>query len=374
MMLKDNNIDPPLLNVGFGAITGEPFFGNSITATTPNSKKNANSISTTALNGAALNSPEGAKLIGRTPRSSHKIVTPLRKQSSSFLVASLESLFTDSQGISEQIAKITTLSNNSTNNQSSGEVKTPTVNSFASRCSVDSLSLSDPSLLQSYVQKSLESSAIGLESPFKRASPNNTLSSCPSSAMKNSLYNTPLKSKQSRSHDFSELPSQQRLKKRRSSILAQEEGEYLDSLCASDAEDRNLILSDLSHFKDNEADDLVSDIITIEAKNTGKITQELGYFEKMTADDNLGEFDCFNDSKATTTLSWTGKRTVSQNFNIPSAKEYQDGSKPPFSYASLIAQAIISSPKHKLALNNIYTWVMDTYPYYRLQSCGWQVN
>ena len=192
--------------------------------------------------------------------------------------------------------------------------------------------------------------------------------------MKNSLYNTPLKSKQSRSHDFSELPSQQRLKKRRSSILAQEEGEYLDSLCASDAEDRNLILSDLSHFKDNEADDLVSDIITIEAKNTGKITQELGYLKKMTADDNLGEFDCFNDSKATTTLSWTGKRTVSQNFNIPSAKEFQDGSKPPFSYASLIAQAIISSPKHKLALNNIYTWVMDTYPYYRLQSCGWQVN
>lgn len=361
-MLKDCNIDPPLAVPSFGANSKEAdavesIFGN---AALPNSQNHAKSINSTT-NSAAFDSPEGIKATtsSRTPRSSHKIVTPLRKQNSSFLVASLESLFSDPQGVSEQIAKITSIAPSSC-------FKSPASNlasSFASLCSVDSLTLADPSLLQSHVQKSLESSSIGLESPYKTTS---SLSTCPMSSTKNnSLYNTPIRCKQSRSHDFSELPSQQRLKKRRSSILAQEEIGDLTTLTLCSPESEQL-LSDLSHFKDNDSDviDVITNVELTAAKTSTNITPMMNE-----CDD---EFNCFDGDKIKTVK--TSRQQPEFQFNLPSTKEFQDGSKPPYSYASLIAQAIISSPKHRLALSNIYTWIMDTYPYYKTQSCGWQVN
>ncbi|KAL4906246.1 hypothetical protein BDW74DRAFT_140154 [Aspergillus multicolor] len=46
--------------------------------------------------------------------------------------------------------------------------------------------------------------------------------------------------------------------------------------------------------------------------------------------------------------------------------------KPPYSYATLIAQAIFSSEEEKLTLNNIYNWIMDKYAFYRHSQSGWQ--
>ncbi|KAJ5953188.1 hypothetical protein N7454_000084 [Penicillium verhagenii] len=46
--------------------------------------------------------------------------------------------------------------------------------------------------------------------------------------------------------------------------------------------------------------------------------------------------------------------------------------KPPYSYASLIAQAIFSSEEEKLTLNSIYNWIMDRYAFYRHSQSGWQ--
>ncbi|KAG0051154.1 Pre-rRNA-processing protein fhl1 [Gryganskiella cystojenkinii] len=46
--------------------------------------------------------------------------------------------------------------------------------------------------------------------------------------------------------------------------------------------------------------------------------------------------------------------------------------KPPFSYASLIAQAINSTPSRKLTLNGIYQHITNHYPYYQLAQNGWQ--
>lgn len=47
--------------------------------------------------------------------------------------------------------------------------------------------------------------------------------------------------------------------------------------------------------------------------------------------------------------------------------------KPPFSYASLIAQAINSTPTRKLTLNGIYQHITQHYPYYQMAQNGWQV-
>jgi hypothetical protein len=49
-----------------------------------------------------------------------------------------------------------------------------------------------------------------------------------------------------------------------------------------------------------------------------------------------------------------------------------DRAKPPYSYASLIAQAILASRFKKLTLGEIYQWIMNTYPYYQSENSGWQ--
>lgn len=48
--------------------------------------------------------------------------------------------------------------------------------------------------------------------------------------------------------------------------------------------------------------------------------------------------------------------------------------KPPHSYATLIAMAISSAPERKLSLNDIYTWISDTFPFYSRAGRGWKVR
>lgn len=50
----------------------------------------------------------------------------------------------------------------------------------------------------------------------------------------------------------------------------------------------------------------------------------------------------------------------------------QNSQKQPYSYAELIAQAIISVPSYKLPLNKIYEWISTHYPFYKLSETGWQ--
>lgn len=49
-----------------------------------------------------------------------------------------------------------------------------------------------------------------------------------------------------------------------------------------------------------------------------------------------------------------------------------DADKPPYSYATLIAEAILKAPEHRLTLNLIYHSIMTTYPYYQSRNSGWQ--
>ncbi|OZJ06448.1 hypothetical protein BZG36_00596 [Bifiguratus adelaidae] len=47
--------------------------------------------------------------------------------------------------------------------------------------------------------------------------------------------------------------------------------------------------------------------------------------------------------------------------------------RPPFSYSSLIAQAIQSTPDQKMTLKQIYQWITDKYPaLYKEEDTGWQ--
>nr|ACE79146.1 winged helix/forkhead transcription factor FoxK [Branchiostoma floridae] len=50
----------------------------------------------------------------------------------------------------------------------------------------------------------------------------------------------------------------------------------------------------------------------------------------------------------------------------------QDNSKPPYSYAQLIVQAITSANDKQLTLSGIYAHITKNYPYYRTADKGWQ--
>jgi len=80
------------------------------------------------------------------------------------------------------------------------------------------------------------------------------------------------------------------------------------------------------------------------------------------------------DSTASSSHTAIKRETSSQPVEQFDASEYSSrDTKPPFSYASLIAQAINSTPSRKLTLNGIYQHITNHYPYYQLAQNGWQV-
>lgn len=52
----------------------------------------------------------------------------------------------------------------------------------------------------------------------------------------------------------------------------------------------------------------------------------------------------------------------------------RDGSKPTYSYAQLIVQAICSQKDKQLTLSGIYSYITKKFPYYRSGDKGWQVG
>lgn len=62
--------------------------------------------------------------------------------------------------------------------------------------------------------------------------------------------------------------------------------------------------------------------------------------------------------------------TQNVDYSLDGAKDL----KPPFSYATLIAQAIFSDPEEQRSLASIYQWIMDRYAFYRHSTGGWQVR
>jgi hypothetical protein len=59
---------------------------------------------------------------------------------------------------------------------------------------------------------------------------------------------------------------------------------------------------------------------------------------------------------------------------IPWWKPADRFEKPPYSYATLIAHAILTSKDGRLTLSDIYKWISEAYPYYKRGQKGWQVN
>lgn len=70
------------------------------------------------------------------------------------------------------------------------------------------------------------------------------------------------------------------------------------------------------------------------------------------------------------------KREDSPGDHLPEPHEMpvieDDGSKPPYSYATLIGMSILRAPKRRLTLAQIYKWISDTFCHYKTTDPGWQ--
>ncbi|KAE8348260.1 fork head domain-containing protein [Aspergillus coremiiformis] len=70
------------------------------------------------------------------------------------------------------------------------------------------------------------------------------------------------------------------------------------------------------------------------------------------------------------------KREHSNSMRLPEPHEMppieDDGTKPPYSYATLIGMSILRAPSRRLTLAQIYKWISDTFSYYKNSDPGWQ--
>ncbi|XP_041123671.1 forkhead box protein J2 [Polyodon spathula] len=86
-----------------------------------------------------------------------------------------------------------------------------------------------------------------------------------------------------------------------------------------------------------------------------------------------------NLSDSLTSMDWLPQlnlkgcvKSKSSELGAQTEKGARGTSKPPFSYATLISQAIKSTARGRMSLNDIYSWICEQYPYYKNTAAGWK--
>lgn len=76
------------------------------------------------------------------------------------------------------------------------------------------------------------------------------------------------------------------------------------------------------------------------------------------------------------TTNYIPPKTEAVEMEIPNSTVHDGGGhvKPPFSYVTLIRQAILSTRLQRMTLNEIYQWITDTYPYFQTAPPKWKVR
>lgn len=79
-----------------------------------------------------------------------------------------------------------------------------------------------------------------------------------------------------------------------------------------------------------------------------------------------------NQSGANILSTMKASQSAFAHMDTDLSKEEAKDIKPPFSYATMITQAILSNKEGVLSLSEIYEWIASNYAFYRYSKAGWQ--
>ncbi|CAH2352746.1 fork head protein homolog 2 [[Candida] railenensis] len=85
----------------------------------------------------------------------------------------------------------------------------------------------------------------------------------------------------------------------------------------------------------------------------------------------IKSFQMFDKNQLSQSPS-TSATSLQNNLDQDLSKEEAKDIKPPYSYATMITQAILSNDDGVMSLNEIYNWIGNHYAYYKYSKTGWQ--
>ncbi|EAZ62844.2 fork head family transcription factor, partial [Scheffersomyces stipitis CBS 6054] len=80
----------------------------------------------------------------------------------------------------------------------------------------------------------------------------------------------------------------------------------------------------------------------------------------------------YMDPNSSFLSSDSAKKVKKSKASKDTAFDLHSEDKPPYSYATLIGISILSNEYKKLTLSQIYSWISDTFKYYKREDVGWQ--
>lgn len=83
-------------------------------------------------------------------------------------------------------------------------------------------------------------------------------------------------------------------------------------------------------------------------------------------------FQMFDKANLTNSSATVSALSLQNNLDQDLSKEDAKDIKPPYSYATMITQAILSNPDGVMSLSEIYNWISSHYAYYKYSKAGWQ--
>ncbi|SGZ53209.1 CIC11C00000000889 [Sungouiella intermedia] len=95
-------------------------------------------------------------------------------------------------------------------------------------------------------------------------------------------------------------------------------------------------------------------------------SMSMGLFLGMT------NFQMFDKSHLSNSPSQVSAVSLQNNLDQDLSREEAKDIKPPYSYATMITQAILLNPDGVMSLAEIYAWILSHYAYYKYLKTGWQ--
>lgn len=86
----------------------------------------------------------------------------------------------------------------------------------------------------------------------------------------------------------------------------------------------------------------------------------------------IKSFQMFDKAQLIQSPSLVSATSLQNNLDQDLSKEDAKDIKPPYSYATMITQAILSNEDGVMSLSEIYNWIASHYAYYKYSKTGWQ--